>query len=148
MRKIYTESKNICLSLLFLAVLFSSCASTKKTKYFQDIPDSGRLTPIARALYVEPKIQNDDILTVIIQTVDPQASAIINSGNVSGANNGTGNNGAMPTSSSAGMSLNAPNLNSPLGYLVDKEGSITIPVLGKIKLAGLTTTEARAAIQA
>jgi len=148
MRKIFTESKNIYFALLFLGALLSSCASTKKTKYFQDIPDSGRLTPIARALYIEPKIQNDDILTVIIQTVDPQASAIINSGNVSSPNSATGSNSAMPASSSSGMSLNAPNLNSPLGYLVDKEGTITIPVLGKIKLAGLTTTEARAAIQA
>ena len=146
MIKIFTERKNIYLSWFFLAVLFSSCASTQKTKYFQNIPDSGRLTPITSAVYVEPKIQNDDILTVIIQTVDPQASAIINSGNVSSANNGNGNSNPMPTSSSSGMSLNAPNLNSPLGYLVDKEGTITIPVLGKIKLAGLTTSEAREAI--
>jgi len=146
MIKIFTEKKNIYLCLLFGLVLFSSCASTQKTKYFQNIPDSGRLTPITSALYVEPKIQNDDILTVIIQTVDPQASAIINSGNVTSASNGPGNNNTMPASSSSGISLNAPNLNSPLGYLVDKEGTITIPVLGKIKVAGLTTSEARNAI--
>jgi polysaccharide export outer membrane protein len=147
MKRSFTNRRNIYFLLFFLVVLFSSCASTKKTKYFQNIPDSGRLDPITKALYVEPKIQNDDILTVIIQTVDPQASAIINSGNVSSANsaNGSGNN-MMPMSPSA-MPLSTPNLNSPLGYLVDKEGTITIPVLGKIKLAGLTTTEARDAVE-
>jgi polysaccharide export outer membrane protein len=145
MRKPFTKRKNIYFPLIFLLILFSSCASTKNTKYFQNIPDSGRLEPIEKALYVEPKIQNDDILTVIVQTVDPQASAMINSGNVSSANNSS--NGNLSLASSSAIPIATPNLNNSAGYLVDKEGTITIPVVGKIKVVGLTTSEAREAIR-
>ncbi|MDO3628843.1 polysaccharide biosynthesis/export family protein [Mucilaginibacter sp. BT774] len=146
MRQNFTEKRNVYLLFFLLLILFSSCASTKNTKYFQDIPDSGRLGGIPKASFTEPKIQNDDILTVVVQTVDPQATAMINSGNVSSAaNNATGN--VMPASSASNLSFATPNINSPAGYLVDKEGTITIPVLGKIKVAGLTTTEARELIR-
>ena len=145
MRKPFTKRKNIYFPLIFLLILFSFCASTKNTKYFQNIPDSGRLEPIEKALYVEPKIQNDDILTVIVQTVDPQASAMINSGNVSSANNSS--NGNLSLASSSAIPIATPNLNNSAGYLVDKEGTITIPVVGKIKVVGLTTSEAREAIR-
>lgn len=145
MRKSLTKRKSIYFSLIFLLILFSSCGSTKNTKYFQNIPDSGRLEPIGKALYLEPKIQNDDILTVIIQTVDPQASAMINSGNISSTN--TGSAGSLPLASSSAIAIATPNLNNPSGYLVDKEGTITIPVIGKIRVAGLTTSEAREAIR-
>jgi len=129
-------------ALILLIILFSSCSSTKKTKYFQDIPDSGRLKIIAKAEYIEPRIQSDDILVVIVQTVDPQASGIINSGNVNSGGSMPGY-AAMPSAT-----LNAPltNLSNSLGYLVDKDGNITMPILGKITVMGLTTAEARQVI--
>jgi len=133
------------LNFAYIILLFSlfSCSSTQKTKYFQNIPDSGRLEVIAKANFTEPKIQEDDILTIIIQTIDPQASSTINSGNVSSTNNTSG--GTMP--SLQNVSFGVPNLNNQAGYLVDKSGSVTVPVLGSIKVAGLTTTEARQVIQ-
>jgi polysaccharide export outer membrane protein len=135
------------LNFAYIILLFSlfSCSSTQKTKYFQNIPDSGRLEVIAKANFTEPKIQEDDILTIIIQTIDPQASSAINSGNVSNnTNNGT-SGGTMPSLSNA--SFGVPNLTNQSGYLVDKAGNVAVPVLGSIKVAGLTTAEARQAIQ-
>ena len=130
----------IYLPFVLLVILSASCSSTKKTTYFQNIPDSGRLRIIARAEYVEPKIQVDDILTVVVQTIDPQASTMMNAGNVSSS--------SLPQTSISPTMLNSPvsNATSSLGYLVDKDGNITIPILGKVTVAGLTTSEAKQVI--
>jgi len=119
---------------LLLSLSIFSCSSTKKTKYFQDIPDSGRLKNIPTAEYIEPKIQVDDILTVYVQIVDPQATAIINSGNLGGNN--------LQTASAAPTLVPVPVLSTPIGYLVDGDGNINIPTIGKVKVAGLSTKEA------
>jgi polysaccharide export outer membrane protein len=108
-----------------------SCSSTKNTRYFKNIPDSGILKTIPRVEYSAPKIQVDDILTILIQTVDPQATVTINMGNVAVAN----------STAQAGSSASPQ---APLsGYLVDKDGFVDLPVLGRIKLEGYTTGEAK-----
>lgn len=136
MRKSYIKRFCLIAPIILLAFSIVSCSSTKNTKYFQDIPDSGRLKLIHRAEYIEPKIQVDDILTVVVQTLDPQSSSLVNTGNVTG--------GSVPTISTT--PIPTPNLGTPLGYLVDKDGAITIPILGKVKVEGLTTFEAKEAI--
>jgi polysaccharide export outer membrane protein len=142
MKKWHTQNLTIGIILFFSIHLFSSCASTKNTKYYQDIPDSGQLKIIAKAEYIEPRIEIDDILTIVLQTVDPQASAMVNAGNISSNSN-------TPAPLATSMStVNSPSSNSTssLGYLVDKQGNVTIPVLGSIKVVGLTTTQARQVI--
>ena len=123
------------ISVLFIPIAFFSCSTIKNTKYFQDIPDSGQLKTIAKAEYTEPVIQTDDILTILIETVDPTASLSINQGNV-------------PISNSA-VSTNPATFNqqASAGYLVNKDGYIEVPVLGKIKAAGSTTAALRDTIQ-
>jgi polysaccharide export outer membrane protein len=128
-------------SFLFLFVLFIlfglfSCSTNKNIEYFQDIPDSGAVKKLPTAEYKEPKIQVDDILTIIIQTVDPGATSAINIANVPVPANGlaTGTSGGAP----------APTIS---GILVNKEGDVEMPVIGKIHVAGLTTNEARALIR-
>src|SRR5436190_783412 len=100
------------LNFAYIILLFSlfSCSSTKKTKYFQNIPDSGRLEVIKKANFTEPKIQEDDILTIIIQTIDPQASASINSGNLSNNTNNSTGGQTMPSLSNG--SFGVPNVNN------------------------------------
>lgn len=115
---------------LFILLAFVSCSSSKKIRYFQDIPDSGQLKIIAKANYDEPKIRDDDILTVVVQMLDPTTSMSINAGNIINAN--------------TGAAIGLPNYNQTTatpGYLVDKAGYIDIPVLGKIKASGYTTSE-------
>lgn len=126
------------LLILLLSVILFSCSSTQKIKYFQDIPDSGALNKIANIEYQEPKIQIDDILTVLIETVDPSATMVINTGNVSTVNTGTMVGVPNPLSQQSSTS----------GYLVDKEGYIELPVLKRIKVAGLTTAQAKELIRA
>src|SRR5690348_9049704 len=123
----------IYLPLFFLFLLTTSCSSTKKIKYFQDIPDSGQLKTIAKGEYAEPKILVDDILTINIQTIDPQSSAPVTAGNITSSNATA--LGAAALFSNVGASPSS-------GYLVDKEGTVNISIIGKVKLAGLTTFEA------
>ncbi|SEO26577.1 polysaccharide export outer membrane protein [Mucilaginibacter gossypiicola] len=87
---------------------------------------------LAKAEYQEPTIQVDDIITILIQTVDPQATAMINQGNVPIA----GAASAIGSVSSSAQPVVA-------GYLVHKDGFVEVPVLGRIKLLGLTTGEAK-----
>src|ERR1700761_9097725 len=136
--------KRLCffLSVLYLSLIFVSCGSTKKIKYFQDIPDSGQLKQITKAEYSSPKIKVDDIITVIVQTIDPQTSGIITLGNVP-----LSSSGASATGGSSLPSIGAALQQSTPGYLVDKDGFIELLILGKIKVSGLTTSEATEAIR-
>lgn len=110
-----------CYALL-IAMAFSSCASSKKLAYFQNIPENYKPVAIDIAEYTEPVIHPDDVLAININTLDPQAVMVINNRD-------------------SGIPLTGTSSNS--GYLVDKAGFVEIPVLGKVKLAGMTTFEAK-----
>lgn len=133
--KIKYTSNFLIWIIFILCAWLCSCSTTKKTTYFQDISDSGKINKEISTIYTEPKIQIDDILTIIIETVDPLATQTINLGNVTTVNNG--------------IAIGTPNYNpqTASGYLVDKDGYVDIPVLGKIKLTGYTTTQAKEAIR-
>ncbi|QEC78070.1 polysaccharide biosynthesis/export family protein [Mucilaginibacter ginsenosidivorax] len=136
MRKTYFLNSYLILVILFVSVGLFSCSSAKNIKYFKDIPDSGQLKTIAKAEYTEPTIQGDDILTIIIETVDPAASISVNQGNVPIANSAISTGGATSFNQQASA-----------GYLVDKEGYVTIPILGKLTAMGYTTAQLRDTIQ-
>ncbi len=122
----------ICLVLL-VTFIMPCCVSTKKSVYFTDISDTAKLREIIPAEFKEPVIQPDDILSITIQTIDPTNTAGVNQ--VSGAaasGSGQGSVGGQPTIS---------------GFLVDKNGIVSVPMLGNLKLAGLTTFQARELIQ-
>jgi polysaccharide export outer membrane protein len=124
------------LFILFVSTGFLSCNSSQKIKYFQDIADSGQLKTIAKVENTPLIIRNDDILTVLVETIDPQNTMIINSGNLPVQTNG---------SSLSAVSLATTPIST--GYLVDKDGSITVPILGKMKVAGYNTSEATEVIK-
>ncbi|MFS2187022.1 polysaccharide biosynthesis/export family protein [Mucilaginibacter sp. Mucisp84] len=129
--------------ILFGTSSIFSCSSQKKIKYFQDIPDSGQLKTIPAAAYTEPKVQVDDILSVVVQTIDPLSTQIINTGNINPSSSTTPN---QPLSSITAASAGAGQQSGIAGYLVDKEGNIDIPILGKIQVVGHTTSELKTII--
>ncbi len=117
-------------------ILFFSSCSSYKIAYLKDIPDSLHNVQIATEsdVFTEPVIQPSDILQVTVETIDP------------GASGGLGSQGSSSSASSSllgkagggsGEQANAP------GYLVDKNGMVELPIVGKVKVAGLTTAEAR-----
>ena len=123
------------MGLSFLSFFVISCSTEKKVKYFADIPDSGQLKTIVTTPYLDPKIQGDDILTIIVSTTDLTATQSINLGNVAVS-------GLSPSVSSV---ASGPPVVS--GYLVNKEGNVELPILGKINLLGLSTGEAAEVIR-
>lgn len=116
------------LGLLFcLALITSSCSSTQKVVYFSDL-DSTSLGQLTGANFAEPLIQTDDILSISVQTIDPTSSAALNQVQASSGSQGPG----------------ASNIT---GFLVDRDGFIEMPMLGKVRLAGSTTSEAKEIIR-
>ncbi|WP_285009823.1 polysaccharide biosynthesis/export family protein [Pedobacter faecalis] len=123
--------KNIS-SLLILSVLFlGSCTSTKNVPYFQDISTEAQSELANTAKFTEPVIQTDDILSISIFTIDPNTNMVVNQAASQAISTNTG-----PVSTLGATPPTA-------GFLVDKNGEIDLSVVGKIKVAGFTTYEAR-----
>jgi polysaccharide export outer membrane protein len=121
-----------CFLLILSTVLFS-CGSTKSVPYFQNIVDSGNSRLVSKAIFKEPRIQPDDILSISLFTIDPATSMVVNQLNTQsiGVGNLTGANTNLSSS----------------GFLVDGNGNVQLSVIGEINLLGLTTKEARELIQ-
>lgn len=121
------------LILLSINGLFTACSTNKKITYFKNVPDtlSSAMT-IEHAPYADPKIQPNDIMQINIQTIDTKTSSELQGAPSPG----------LPATSAANTSTGA---SAPIitGFLVDNEGDVAIPLVGKVKIAGLTTTEAR-----
>lgn len=111
-----------------------ACTSTKNIPYFTDLNDSIPQSRVPQAAFTDPVIQPDDILNITIQTVDPEATAAVNQKSVTEA--------ALAASSASNVGNQEIS-----GFLVDKNGEVEIPMLGTIKVAGLTTFEARRVIR-
>jgi polysaccharide export outer membrane protein len=123
---------------LFLGLILSlsSCLDVKKLTYFQKNP--GALDTIASASAYISKIQPGDIVSVYVTSLSTSASSYFNPYSPGAA--------ATDASASSGAGSNtSPALSqgSSPGFLVDQNGMIEIPLVGQLKIAGLTTSEAR-----
>lgn len=127
-------------ALLLLAGL-QSCKSYKNVPYFKNVSDSAFMYRKGIDLSAEPYkdilIQSDDILQVTVITLDASSSM-------------SGNNNQMemiqdPLAAASPLT-NSANKNIA-GYLVDKEGNIELPMAGKVKVQGLSTSGAKEAIR-
>lgn len=128
----------LLLGTLWILTL-TSCENYKQIAYFQDLPDSAKLN-LAKPAYSELKIRPDDILSITIQLIDP-------TGNLLFSQSSAANNTSVATAAAGAGTGAAPIPQSPVnGYLVNKDGDIELPVLGKFHLDGLTTLQAQTAI--
>jgi polysaccharide export outer membrane protein len=117
--------------LFFVAISFlASCVSKRKVSYFQDLPASEFSTLDTTAKFSDPVILTDDILSISILTIDPTTSAVANQS--SSVMTGSSNSGAKQQIE---------------GFVVDKNGEIELALIGKIKVSGLTTFQARELIR-
>lgn len=108
----------------FFALVLFSCASKKDIVYYQNI-DS--LTAQQKSNSYEIKIQPDDLLSIIVSAEDPEIAAPFNLKSVS-----------LQSSKKLDMVNGQTTMQL---YLVDANGNIDFPVLGKLKVSGLTRTE-------
>ena len=125
--------KNLVHLAWFTFILsMSACSSNKKIAYFQDIQNVSQAKLENAVAFVEPTIQSDDILSINIFTLNPQSGIVVNQAASNPALGGNNNS-----------SLNSQST----GFLVDKNGEIELSLVGKIKVKGLTTYQAKELIK-
>jgi polysaccharide biosynthesis/export protein len=115
------------LSLVIVTTFsLSSCTTTRELSYFQDLPDSSVVT-LPVLLPEDRLIQKNDRLHITFGARDEQAAAIFNKyGGVL-----TSGNDLVGSVSQSSMELT--------GYLVDQNGQLEFPVIGKIRAEGMTS---------
>ena len=110
-------------SYIFLLFLLTSCGSVKNVAYLQN----SDYIDLSRSEYLyDAHIMPKDVLTITVNTVNPEAAAPFNL--------------TVPTAYST-QSLNTVSQAVLQTYLVDNEGIIDYPVLGRIKVGGLSKSE-------
>jgi polysaccharide export outer membrane protein len=131
MNKQFNPFNKIKLLFLLTASFLVACQSTKNVTYFQDISALGQSELSTSAKYIEPVIQSDDILSISVFTIDPTTNMVVNQAASQ----------AISTTSGSISTLAATPPTS--GFLVDKNGEIDLSIIGKVKVMGLTTSQAR-----
>lgn len=96
----------------------------KKVPYFKDLESSNEEIPVVQN---EPIIHNDDMLSIVISAMDPVTVAPFNLPIISYSSPGEEKLSTTPTMQP---------------YVVDVNGEINFPILGKIKIGGLKKSEA------
>ena len=114
--------------LFFISItLLCSCVQTNKLYYFNDQISSVQKLDSLKQFSIQ-RIQKSDKLSITISSTDPALTSYLNPFNLQMSQN----NGTQQTSS---------------GYLVNAEGTIEFPLLGKVPVEGLTTIEAATLIK-
>jgi polysaccharide export outer membrane protein len=114
------------LNLFCLLLILNSCNATRNLVYLSDLKESKEYREEITNKN-DPQIQPDDLLSITITSLSPESNILFNNGVMQPVG---GNSSAIMTS------------RVPDGYLVDKTGNISFPVLGRVMLAGLTKEQA------
>ena len=122
----YIKTKFAITSVILLLSL-TSCVSKKEVVYFQNAKD---FETIVDTDTFAPKFKVNDIVSIFVSTFDIEAVAPFNL-----YIGGRGGGGGVLGGGNSNLQL--------IDYLVDIDGNIDYPVLGKVKLLGLTVEEAK-----
>jgi len=118
-------------AIAFVAlVVLSSCGTTRPYVYMQGGFDTTKYSAIPT---FDPKIKIGDLLSIIVFSDNPDASALYNQGGSVGLQLPT-----SPSGASASSGAKTGNSGQTTGYLVDERGNITFRDLGVLHVVGLT----------
>ena len=116
-------------SILMVAAcawMLASCSSYKNVPYLQDATVNQAM--VAEEPLYDAKIMPKDLLTVTVNTTDPEAAAPFN----------------MTVQTAQNLATSRSTYSQPMlqQYLVSNDGTIDFPVLGQLQVGGLTKSEA------
>jgi polysaccharide export outer membrane protein len=113
----------------FVSMFTTSCSTSKKLNYFNDLPDSEAYE--LKAMPVPERIiERGDRLDITFIVKDQESAAFFNKHSMAGVVSAVG--AATGGAVSGGSD-----------YLVNPDGEIDIPVVGRIQIAGLTISQAK-----
>ena len=115
--------RNLSIAAVSACILVSSCTAPKNVEYFknatpQTVISVGEVQPI--------KLRPDDRLSIVVKSKDPAISDLFNLPNYS---------------SRIGSGGTVTSYDRVSTYLVDPEGNIDFPMLGRIHVEGMTRNE-------
>ncbi len=117
-----------------LLIVLTSCGAPKNIRYFQDLAADSvtieRAVVQAKGITIEP----NDRVSIVLNSKDPELSNLFN----------------LPIVSNRVGMISSPysNQNQAVStYVVDTQGTIDFPVLGKVMIGGLTRHEAAGLIK-
>lgn len=113
--------KFTCLFAVVAALLLASCSTVKNITYFQDrLVDAPEEIDSHAGIVIQPK----DMLSIVVSSRNPELAPMFN----------------LPiVSYQAGSEVVATGgMQKLMGYVVDNDGYIEFPVLGRMKVASLT----------
>lgn len=133
---------NSTLLCAFFACLVSSCSTPKNVAYFQDVTNA-EILEIATASEKTIKVEPFDKLSIIVTSQNPALSQIFNLPVISNPHVAS----SSPIEGASFKDYNVGYNNGIAGYTVSAEGTIDFPVLGIIKVEGMTRNEIAAFIK-
>lgn len=118
-------NKKLIFAFVAISFVLGSCGAPKDIAYFQNkVTDHPEKVDKHAGIVIQPK----DMLSIVVSSRNPELVAMFN----------------LPVISyQAGSEVAAANSYQQrlMGYVVDNEGNIDFPVLGKINVAGMTRWE-------
>jgi polysaccharide export outer membrane protein len=121
-----------CYFVLILAVV--SCKPSRDLVYFSNLEESDIDTTKTIENLETPTIQPDDVLGITVNSLSVESNMLFNQG-------------VLGTLGSPVADGEQQNNRQVEGYLVDQQGYINFPVIGRLKLGGLTRAAATDTIQ-
>lgn len=129
----YKNLRQIC-ALVLVAVTAASCVTQKQLTYLRDV-DASKAESINASFQSQSEtvLRNGDAITVFITALDQEAVTPYN----------------LPTAVYAIPGTDQVQVTPTLQYyVIDANGDVTLPVMGAVHVAGLTSTGAAQAIRA
>lgn len=117
-----------------IGLFIAGCGNSRNLVYFNNLPDTAVYLAQAPAV-PEPIIQAGDILRIRVNSLNAETNRLFNTGTLQTDPEQTRNASADEGNVSAE------------GYLVNADGYISFPVVGQVRLAGLTIEQARIQIK-
>lgn len=122
-----TNMKSKIVSFLLVTLFLGACSVPKDVAYFQGIDDLTKEQLSQTVQQYESRIQPDDLLSITVTATDPTVVTAFN----------------PPAVAFAGQGDEVVHASQSMyTYLVERNGEITFPVLGRLKLGGMSKRDA------